>query len=464
MPPTGLACGGTTAVYTAYGPSTRCHTRSIRPTLEDEVRIFAERHDGAPRQIRFFNALTAQLFYIWLVESRVRNASTDVLQQLSVLSVELVTFREWVEEFRESLPQEMRSVLRDRLRELEIAFRLLLRLEFVHSSKAREVPDNEHLFISEAISSIDPSSSSVDLILHRDVFMVDMVGNTICADLLDYGRRDAANAGLRVQFDERLIRYLTVVSVANQLSPTHKPCLRLALQFFTDKMRHDVLSEMSSVLKARYVINERVLYHPTKCAAGAVLGSAAQLLAIAQVPSWIQVLGDQEFMGELTRTAERLQAFCNMYRPGDDYVLALSTLSGNGGPHISDFLHQCIRAIIGRDSHVLTDTEVSTISNRAAAARRLCWNLAARRFPKLAFRLRSGLQHSGGATDETIATKYSDPKTRYELERVIEKRASLPVGSVTVHCPRGHPSMKLAEVLVVGADMSRVAHFVTLRK
>jgi hypothetical protein len=358
----------------------------------------------------------------------------------------------------------MRSVLRDRLRELEIAFRLLLSLEFVHGSDVREVPEDEQLFISDAISAIDSSSSPVDLILHRDVFMIDMVGNTICADLLDYGRRDAANAGLKVQFDERLIRYLTVVSVSGQLSPTHRPCLRLALQFFTDKMRHDVLSEMSSVLKARYVINERVLYHPTKCAAGAVLGSAAQLLGIAEVPGWVQVLGDEEFMGELTRTAERLQAFCNTYRAGEDYVLALATLSGDGGTHISKFLHQCVRVIVGRESHVLSETDVSMISNRATAARRLCWNLAARRFPKLAFRLRSGLQHSGGATDETIATKYSNPSARYDLERLVEKRANLPAGAVAVHCPRGRTSMKLAEVLVVGADMSRVAQLRNVTK
>jgi HD superfamily phosphohydrolase len=425
-------------------------------TLEDEVRIFTEKHDDTQRQLRFFDALTAQLFYIWLTETRVETPSAEIFRQLSALSIDRKQFRAWAEELNEYLPESARLILRDHLRELEIAFRLLLRLEFVHDSEVRPVPEAEALFVADAIAIIDPNSQPADVVLHRDVFMIDMVGNTICADLLDYGRRDASNAGLKVQFDERLIRYLTVVTVDGDLSPTHSQCLRLAIQFFTDKMRHDVLSEMSNVLKARYVINERVLYHPTKCAAGAILGSAAQLLGIAEVPSWVQVLGDAEFMAELTRTAEHLRSFCGYYQTGDDYVIALSAAFGTAD-YIADFLHKCLRAIVGRDSHVLSSADLASIANRASAARRLCWNLAARRFPKLAFRLRSGLQHSGGATDETLAKKYSDPIARYQLERRVEERANLPAGSIAIHCPRPRTAMKLAEVLVVGADMSRVA-------
>jgi HD superfamily phosphohydrolase len=425
-------------------------------TLEDEVRIFTEKHDDAARQVRFFNGLVAQLVYIWLTENRVRQASTEVLQKLTMLSIDQAECGSWVDELREFLPEDSRMCLALRLRELEIAIRLLLRLEFAHGSEDRIVPPQEDLLVSDVIARLGVTIPPVDVRVHRDVFLIDMVGNTICADLLDYGRRDAMNAGLKVQFDERLIRYLTVVSVADDLSPTHEQCLRLALQFFTDKMRHDVLSEVSGVLKARYVINERVLFHPTKCAAGAVLGTAAQLLGIAGVPPWIQVLGDDEFIAELTNTADRLEIFCSTYEPSEDYVVGLSAIWGNS-PHVAEFHHQCIQVITGRPSHVLSDAEVAMIRARAASARRLCWNLAARRLPKLAFRLRSGVHHSGGASDETIAKMYSEPGARYDLERRVEVSAGLPMGSVVVHCPRRQTSMKLAEVLVVGSSMSRVA-------
>jgi HD superfamily phosphohydrolase len=432
-------------------------------TLEDEVRVFAEKHDDPARQIRFFNALTAQLVYMWCTRARVRDVDPLVLDRLTGLTLGAVEFRGWVEELAAFLDNvtsenESRQALAQKLRELETAFRLLLRLEFIHEEhRARPVPEPEHLYVSDAIEILYSSIEELDLVLHRDAFMIDMVGNTICADLLDYGRRDSANAGLKVQFDERrLIRYLTVVSVEGDLSPTHDRCLRIALQFFTDKMRHDVLSEMSGVLKARYVINERVLFHPTKCAAGALLGTAVQLVGMQELPAWVQVLGDQEFLAELTRIAAYLSLFCSSYRPGEDYVLALTSLWGTA-PHVAELLQKCIQGISGTPSHSLTETQRDQVAARASAARRLCWKLNSRRFPKLAFRLRTGVQHSGGATHETIAEEFAKPEARFDLERRVERRCRLPVGAVVIHCPRWRTSMKLAEVLVVGGDLGRVA-------
>src|SRR5260370_25298197 len=109
---------------------------------------------------------------------------------------------------------------------------------------------NEHLadlLVSEAAQIADKSGLARKFVLHRDMFMLDLVGNTICADLLDYARRDADNAGLRIQFDDRFLRYLCVTSVRGELSPDQKPCIRTAIQIFTDKMRYDVLSEMSGI-------------------------------------------------------------------------------------------------------------------------------------------------------------------------------------------------------------------------
>ncbi|MBI4289193.1 MAG: HD domain-containing protein [Chloroflexi bacterium] len=43
-------------------------------------------------------------------------------------------------------------------------------------------------------------------------FVVDMVGNTVCADLIDYLARDTYYAGLRESFDPRFMRNLTIAS------------------------------------------------------------------------------------------------------------------------------------------------------------------------------------------------------------------------------------------------------------
>jgi len=116
-------------------------------TLEDEVRVF----DEPARQIRFFDALVAQMFYIWSVEARLRVPDSATIDRLNHLGCNVEEFREWVEEIGERLGDSQRQALTDRLRELEIALRLLLRLEFVHHSEPRPLPLAEPLFVAEAI-------------------------------------------------------------------------------------------------------------------------------------------------------------------------------------------------------------------------------------------------------------------------------------------------------------------------
>src|SRR6267142_3941767 len=116
-------------------------------TLEDEVRVFEEKHDDPPRQLRFFNGLVGQMFYTWCVEARIQVPDNTTINRLNQLSCTTEEFRDWVEEFADSLTQDERLMLAKRLRHLEIALRLLLRIEFVHHSEARILPAPEPLFV-----------------------------------------------------------------------------------------------------------------------------------------------------------------------------------------------------------------------------------------------------------------------------------------------------------------------------
>ncbi|MGA7856858.1 MAG: hypothetical protein WCA11_02965, partial [Terracidiphilus sp.] len=103
----------------------------------------------------------------------------------------------------------------------------------------------------------------------RDAFMLDVVGNTVCADLLDYARRDSYFAGLRLDFDsDRIAENFTLVSVdalAYEVShpqaaepgppgdrkvgiglrnPFEGWCLRTAISLVSHKYRTDVPSEL----------------------------------------------------------------------------------------------------------------------------------------------------------------------------------------------------------------------------
>jgi len=431
-------------------------------TLEDEVQVFAEKHDDPPRQVRFFNALVAQLLYFWVTERRLHDLAPEVLEELSNLGLSENLLREvrWAEELAADLTTEERKVLLGHLRDLELAFRLLLRIEFAHGHGQTE-PDPETLLVTRVADKLGGEVLPQDLVFHRDLFLIDMVGNTICADLLDYARRDADNAGLRVQFDDRFLRYLCVVSVDGEKSPTGKPAIRTAIQIFTDKMRHDVLSEISGILKARYLINERALFHPIKCAAGAMLGTAVQFLGLQSLPPWMQVLGDTEFISTLAQLATGIESVApalapsstNRDRAWQDIVRATWPADSPTSTEVT----RMIQAMVPAAGKSLSTEQLDEIVSRARAARSLLGRLRSRRLPKLVYRLRKA-HHTGGESDKTIAEKFSKAKNRFALEREIESICNLPLGSIVVHCPVRKTSMKVAQALVVGSNLAKSAH------
>jgi len=96
-------------------------------------------------------------------------------------------------------------------------------------------------------------------------FLRQISSGTICADLLDYLRRDNYFCGLAYDFDDRVFHYFRVVGGR----------LVLALEqggYF----RPDALSEITNLLRIRYVLSERVYYHHAKIAAGVMISKAVE--------------------------------------------------------------------------------------------------------------------------------------------------------------------------------------------
>lgn len=92
-----------------------------------------------------------------------------------------------------------------------------------------------------------------------------VISHTICADLLDYLRRDARFCGLNIDFDDRIFRYFKVENN------------RLVLNLQKGGLfRHDAFSEVIHLLRIRYFLTERVYYHHAKIAAGAMLSRAVE--------------------------------------------------------------------------------------------------------------------------------------------------------------------------------------------
>jgi HD superfamily phosphohydrolase len=106
----------------------------------------------------------------------------------------------------------------------------------------------------------------------------DMIGNTICADLLDYLHRDWYHVGKPRPFDERILQYMEIRQDSTPHS-NQKP-----EQFFVislgrrPNLRTDAISNILDLLEWRYQLAESVLFHRTKLAAAAMLDRALHAL------------------------------------------------------------------------------------------------------------------------------------------------------------------------------------------
>jgi hypothetical protein len=149
------------------------------------------------------------------------------------------------------------------------------------------------------------------------------VSSTIDADLLDYLRRDAYFAGLAQRYDDRV---LTSFLVADG---------RLALQMAKHGMeRPDARSEIVQLLRMRYFLTERVYYHHTKVAAGAMVSKAVELAleAGAMREADLLDLNDWTLLDRLERSGiPAVAGLCERLRRRDllkrGYVLSARTVA-----------------------------------------------------------------------------------------------------------------------------------------
>jgi HD superfamily phosphohydrolase len=138
-----------------------------------------------------------------------------------------------------------------------------------------EDPERLAHFLAEPTLAAALASSGVELrvreLLQRGASPLrpcarELISGTICADLLDYLRRDAFHTGLPQVYDDRVFRAFTVVDGHFTVELQKQGLLR-----------HDVLSELIHLLRVRYNLTERVYYHHAKTIAGGMVSKALEL-------------------------------------------------------------------------------------------------------------------------------------------------------------------------------------------
>jgi len=113
-------------------------------------------------------------------------------------------------------------------------------------------------------------------------FVEDIVGNTICADLMDYLRRDHHNAGLPMEIGHRFVDHFYVMPSDN-VRHAKKMIIRTARK---GQQRQDIKTELEKYLRYRYELTERVLTHHAKTSADAMIG---KLLEMWGDETWLRI-------------------------------------------------------------------------------------------------------------------------------------------------------------------------------
>ncbi len=222
-------------------------------------------------------------------------------------------------------------------------------------------------------------------------FLYQIVAGTICADLLDYLKRDAFFCGFSQFYDERIFRYFSIVDG------------QFVIELRKDGLfRHDALSELINLLRIRYTLTERVYYHHAKAVAGAMISKALELAIENQKIKLEDLfeLKDDSFLYVL-KTKAHNRAVTNLITALENrqlykrvYFLALQQNESQGG---------------------ITKEEQKVLERKYY---------------------------------------FNEDSARTIAEEEIARRLELPVGSVIIYCPAASMALKEASVPVKVDDSS----------
>lgn len=236
-------------------------------------------------------------------------------------------------------------------------------------------------------------------------FVGDIVGNTVCADLLDYVPRDLQACGMPVAIGDRFLDYLTLTTDAEPNSLDRR---RIVLNLDKRNMpRPDVESEVIKLLNYRYELAERVYFHHSKNAASVMIGRAVQEAGLARGAS----SSDDD---------ERV-----FYWLTDETLLSALAV-----PAVAEALG--IRPNPER------------VGDRQLAAD-LATGVLDRRLFKIAY---LGVHDDLSVRVDSLCERYADPDRRRAFENHVAEQAGIPHGSVLLHVPRKKMMTKAADVRV----------------
>lgn len=274
-------------------------------------------------------------------------------------------------------------------------------------------------------------------------FVEDIVGNTICADLLDYLRRDHLFTGLPLALGRR---FEAGFYVRPNAGPIYSE--RLVLRVVRDgRERTDMITEILKHLRYRYELSERVLTHHAKVAADAMVGKALVM--------WHDALTVEFGTARLTKG----EAEATEWPAGREPQSVLDAVE-TASPDARDEVRQAVRdemdtqLLMRGDDGLLEylrdlpnlpgSSGGSWDGSRRRAVGILAHDLLNRRLFK-----RIARQRHISQSREAFCRDFSTPAARRRLEERAARFAGLdPAWHVAVWVPPADMRLKVADVLV----------------
>ncbi len=261
----------------------------------------------------------------------------------------------------------------------------------------------------------------------------DLIGNTICADLLDYLHRDWHHIGKERTFDTRLLEYLEIRTKA---LADHQDA-RLVINLRSgNRIRTDAVTAILDLLESRYQLAEIALFHKTKVCAAAMLERAIAELTDLYRNREADFLAELEAQLLESTDAEMLSAL-------EKYALA------------------------GATQRSLSEGDRRALSAVPRLVRALRWRHLHRQFTS---KFEYELPQSAKALQDlyTGPSDLADPReraregaaNRLSAVRLIERDFGMEAGSFVMYCPPRDMNSKIAEVQVlINGDVLSLAKF-----
>ena len=242
--------------------------------------------------------------------------------------------------------------------------------------------------------------------LGEQAYISDIVNNTLCADLLDYLKRDVYFCNLHESFSDRFLRYLFLEHVdvdkdklANGGFP--KRARRLIVRLWKQRIgreRRDVLSELTSLLRIRYSLGEKVYFHHAKNSSSAMLSRAV----------WAAMHPENGPASSALKIDE-------LYQMGDDQLL--SRLANSNDPVAKKLANALLARTLHKQVFTLTGTEANAVPS-------LDWS------------------------ERMIKNFHKNPRNRVDIENQLASLCNLNPGDVVIYCPQLDMARKYADMLV----------------